>query len=173
MAASTEMLKYDRVTAGTAGHHCASVGPVALLRLWAIQVSLIYTQLNQYYVVLEVAPEYWQDPSALNNIYLNTSTHGVIPIRAVTTASATTTPLTVNHTGLFPSVTVSFNLAPGLSLSDATLAIDQLKQRLGTPNTVRGFFSGTLQAFQASLSTRALFDRHRHPRRLHRARNSL
>jgi multidrug efflux pump len=77
----------------------------------------------------------------------------VIPIRAITSSQASTTPLTVNHTGLFPSVTVSFNLAPGLSLSDATREIDELKQRLGTPNTVRGFFSGTLQAFQASLSS--------------------
>ena len=84
---------------------------------------------------------------------MNTSSHGVIPFRAITTAAPNTTPLTVNHTGLFPSVTVSFNLATGLSLSDATREIDELKQRLGTPNTVRGFFSGTLQAFQASLST--------------------
>jgi multidrug efflux pump len=149
----TENLTYDRITAGRLGITASALDSSLYSAFGQSQVSLIYTQLNQYYVVLEVAPQYWQDPSALNNIYLNTSSRGVIPIRAVATPYATTTPLTINHTGLFPSVTVSFNLAPGMALSDATQAIDQLKQRLGTPNTVRGFFSGTLQAFQASLST--------------------
>ncbi|AXC12862.1 Cation efflux system protein CusA [Acidisarcina polymorpha] len=149
----TENLTYDRVTAGRLGITAQALDSSLYSAFGQSQVSLIYTQLNQYYVVLEVAPPYWQDPSALNNIYMNTSSHGVIPIRAVTTAEPTTTPLTVNHTGLFPSVTVAFNLAPGMSLSDATREIDELKQRLGTPNTVRGFFAGTLQAFQDSLST--------------------
>jgi multidrug efflux pump len=149
----TENLTYDRTTAGRLGLTAQSLDSALYSAFGQSQVSLIYTQLNQYYVVLEVAPPYWQDPSALNNIYLNTSKNGVIPIRAVATPYATTTPLTINHTSSFPSVTVSFNLAPGMALSDATEAIDQLKQRLGTPNTVRGQFSGTLQAFQASLST--------------------
>jgi multidrug efflux pump len=149
----TEMLTYDRVTAGRLGLSAQSLDSALYSAFGQSQVSLIYTQLNQYYVVLEVAPRFWQDPSALNNIYLNTSSHGVIPIRAVATPYPTTTPLTINHTGLFPSVTVSFNLAPGMSLSDATREIEQLKERLGTPNTVRGFFAGTLQAFQDSLST--------------------
>jgi multidrug efflux pump len=149
----TEMVNYDRVTAGRLGISAQALDSSLYSAFGQSQVSLIYTQLNQYYVVLEVAPPYWQDPSGLNNIYLNTSTHGVIPLRAVSTASATTTPLTVNHTGLFPSVTVSFNLSPGMSLSDATREIEELKQRLGTPNTVRGFFAGTLQAFQDSLGS--------------------
>ena len=148
-----EYINYDRVTAGRLGITPQALDSTLYSAFGQSQVSLIYTQLNQYYVVLEVAPQYWQDPSALNNIYMNTSSHGVIPFRAITTAEPNTTPLTVNHTGLFPSVTVSFNLAAGLSLSDATREIEQLKQRLGTPNTVRGFFAGTLQAFQASLST--------------------
>ncbi len=117
------------------------------------EVSVIYTQLNQYYVVLEVAPQYWQSPAGLNFIYPAASANGVTPLRAVSTAKAGTTPLQVNHTGVFPSVTVSFNLAPGLSLSDATLAINQLQTRLGMPSTIRGFFAGTLQAYQQSLST--------------------
>jgi multidrug efflux pump len=96
------------------------------------QVSLIYTQLNQYYVVLEVAPPYWQDPSGLNNIYLNTSGQRSHSDPRRRHGLSTTTPLTINHTGLFPSVTVSFNLAPGMSLSDATREIDEQKQRLGT-----------------------------------------
>ena len=76
-----------------------------------------------------------------------------IPLSAVTTAVAGTTPIVVNHTGLFPSVTVSFNLAPGFSLSDATREITEMQTRLGMPATVRGFFAGTLQAYQQSLST--------------------
>jgi multidrug efflux pump len=149
----SEQINYDRVTAGRLGITSQALDSTLYSAFGQSQVSLIYTQLNQYYVVLEVAPPYWQDPSALNNIYMNTSSHGVIPFRAITTAQANTTPLTVNHTGLFPSVTVSFNLATGLSLSDATREIDEMKQRLGTPNTVRGFFAGTLQAFKDSLST--------------------
>jgi multidrug efflux pump len=149
----TENLTYDRITAGRLGLSAQALDSALYSAFGQSQISLIYTQLNQYYVVLEFAPPYWQDPSALNSVYLNTSSNGVIPIRAVATPYPTTTPLTINHTGLFPSVTVSFNLAPGMSLSDATREIDELKQRLGTPNAVRGFFSGTLQAFQSSLST--------------------
>ena len=134
------------------------------------EVSIIYTQLNQYYVVLEVAPEYWQTPEGLKDIYLRSTGAGsqrsVGPIsnrpvrkcaalayRYDVQRQASTTPLAVNHTGLFPSVTVSFNLAPGVSLSDATQRIEEMQQRLGTPSTVRGFFAGTAQAYQQSLST--------------------
>jgi multidrug efflux pump len=116
------------------------------------EVSIIYTQLNQYYVVLEVAPQYWQTPQGLKDIYLQ-SAGGNIPLSAVATGRANTTPLAINHTGLFPSVTISFNLAPGVSLSDATLAIAQMQKRLGTPTTLQGFFAGTLLAYQQSLGT--------------------
>jgi multidrug efflux pump len=110
--------------------------------------------LNQYYVVLEVAPQFWQSPAGLNFIYPATSTtNGPTPLMTVSTARSGTTPLQVNHTGVFPSVTVSFNLAPGLSLSDATLEIDEMQTRMGLPSTIKGFFSGTLQAYQQSLST--------------------
>ncbi len=112
-------------------------------------VSVIYTQLNQYYVVLVVAPEYWDSPAGLADVYMP----GHVPIQTVATVRTTTTPLQVNHTGLFPSVTVSFNLAPGLSLSDATRLIARMRAQLGMPSTIRGFFSGTLQAYQQSLST--------------------
>jgi multidrug efflux pump len=120
-------------------------------------VSIIYTQLNQYYVVLEVAPQYWQSPEGLKDIYLHTAStsngSNNIPLLAVATAHANNTPLAVNHTGLFPSVTVSFNLAENKSLSDATLAIDQMQKRLGAPSTLQGFFAGTLEAYQQSLGT--------------------
>jgi multidrug efflux pump len=116
------------------------------------QASLIYTQLNQYYVVMEVAPEYWQSPDGLKNIYVQ-SGHGNVPLDTVSTMQTNTTPLQVAHTGLFPSVTVSFNLAPGLALSDATRMVQQMQNQLGTPSTIHGFFSGTLQAYQDSLSS--------------------
>jgi multidrug efflux pump len=117
------------------------------------EVSLIYTELNQYYVVLEVAPQYWQDPSGLNNIYFNTTGSGVIPLSAVSKAQAGTTPLILNHTSSFPSVTVSFNLATNMSMSDAVREVGQLQQRLNMPQTVRGFFAGTAAAYQTSLAS--------------------
>jgi multidrug efflux pump len=117
------------------------------------EVSLIYTELNQYYVVLEVAPQYWQDPSGLNNIYFNTTGSGVIPLSAVSTEQAGTTPLILNHTSSFPSVTVSFNLGNNMSMSDAVREVGQLQQRLNMPQTVRGFFAGTAAAYQTSLAS--------------------
>jgi multidrug efflux pump len=116
-------------------------------------VSIIYTQLNQYYVVLEVAPQYWQSPEGLKDIYLLSSGGKNIPLLTVAKGQANTTPLAVNHTGLFPSVTVSFNLASNKSLSEATASIDQLQKRLGAPSTLQGFYAGTLQAYQQSLGT--------------------
>ncbi len=146
-------LTYDRNTAARLGLNPQTINSGLYNAFGQAEVSLIYTQLNQYYVVLEVAPQYLQTPAGLNSVYFHTTNHGVIPLRAFTQVHDGTTPLFVNHTGLFPSVTVSFNLAPGFSLSDATKAIDQMKERLGTPGTIRGFFAGTLQAYQASLST--------------------
>jgi multidrug efflux pump len=100
-----------------------------------------------------VAPRYWPAPAGLTAIYPAASASGYTPLRAVSTARTGTTPLQVAHTGVFPSVTVSFNLAAGLSLSDATLLIDQMQAKLGMPLTIHGFFAGTLQAYQQSLST--------------------
>jgi multidrug efflux pump len=121
---------------------------------------VIYTQLNQYYVVLEVAPQYWASPDGLKDIWLNTggSSGGaglksMSPLATMTTTQTSTTPLQVNHTGLFPSVTVSFNLASGVSLSDATREVSEMELRLGMPSTVRGFFAGTAQAYQSSLAS--------------------
>ena len=148
-----EYLNYDRTTAARLGITASSLDSSLYSAFGQSQVSIIYTPLNQYYVVLEVAPKYWQSPEGLKSIYLHTSGNGVIPLNAVTKARTTTTPLQLNHTGLFPSVTVAFNLAPGVSMSDATRLVEELKQRLGTPSTVRGFFAGTLQAYQASLSS--------------------
>jgi multidrug efflux pump len=142
----SEYLNYDRTTAAKLGVTAQALDSSLYAAFGQSEVSVIYTQLNQYYVVLEVAPPYWQSPEGLKNIYLHTTSNGVIPLATMTTATSTTTPLSVNHTGLFPSVTVSFNLGAGASLSDATRLIAQMQERLGTP-------SGTLQAFTQSLST--------------------
>jgi multidrug efflux pump len=171
-----ELLTYDRTNAARVGLTAQSLDSALYSAFGQSEVSIIYTQLNQYYVVLEVAPEYWQTPQGLKDIYLrstgntdaavttassisNTSSggnapgSGNVPLMNVSSAQASTTPLAVNHTGLFPSVTVSFNLAPGVSLSDATQRVAEMQQKLGTPSTVRGFFAGTAQAYQQSLNS--------------------
>jgi multidrug efflux pump len=158
------------------------------------QVSVIYNALNQYHVVMEVAPQFWQSPSTLNELYVSTSggtpsgtqstsqnlganarnaatnsiaatghngsssgaalSSGIetmIPLAAFTGFSASATPLSVNHQGLAAATTISFNLAPGKSLSDATAAIAAATAKIGMPVTVRGAFGGTAQVFQQSL----------------------
>jgi multidrug efflux pump len=152
------LLNYDRATAAKLGFTVQQLDSELYDAFGQAEVSIIYTQLNQYYVVLEVAPQYWQRPDGLKSIYLNTSgaaagTASQIPLAALTTNQSNTTPLAINHTGLFPSVTVSFNLAPGVSLSDATTRIQAMQKQLGAPSTMQGFFAGTLQAYQQSLST--------------------
>jgi multidrug efflux pump len=151
-----ELLHYDRPTAARLGLTPSSMDSALSGAFGQSQVSLIYTQLNQYYVVLEVAPPYWQSPDGLKNIYLNTAGHGVVPLSAVTSAQASTTPLVINHTSTFPSVTVSFNLATDMSLSDATREVSQMEQHLNMPPTVRGSFSGTASAYQTSLNSEPL-----------------
>jgi len=150
-----ELMTYDRVTAAKLGLTTQQLDSALYGAFGQSEVSIIYTQLNQYYVVLEVAPQYWQSPEGLKDIYLHSSggSGGNIPLLAVAKGQANTTPLAINHTGLFPSVTLSFNLAADKSLSDATLAITQMQKRLGTPSTLQGFFAGTLLAYQQSLGT--------------------
>jgi multidrug efflux pump len=153
------LLNYDRVTAARLGQTAQSLDEGIYSAFGQSEVSIIYTQLNQYYVVLEVAPAYSQNPEGLKNIYFHpegsssVTSSGNNPLRTIATSQTNNTPLALNHTGLFPSVTVSFNLAPGVSLSDATLSIEKLKQSMGVPSTLRGFFAGTLLAYQQSLNT--------------------
>jgi multidrug efflux pump len=148
-----ELVTFDRTSAAKLGQTAQTLDQALYSAFGQQEVSIIYTQLNQYYVVLEVAPQYWQTPEGLKSIYLHSSSGGNIPFRTVTHTQTTTTPLALNHTGLFPSVTVSFNLANGVAMSDATAAILQMQQKLGTPPTIHGFFAGTLQAYQQSLSS--------------------
>jgi multidrug efflux pump len=117
------------------------------------QVSTMYTELNQYHVVMEVEQRYWQRPQTLQDIYVR-STNGVqVPLSAFGRFQPTSDTLAVNHQGQFPAVTLSFNLAPGAALGDAVHAIEQSLRELNIPSSVRGSFQGTAQAFQASLSS--------------------
>jgi multidrug efflux pump len=148
-----ELMSYDRVTAAKLGQTAQSLDAGLYQAFGQSEVSIIYTQLNQYYVVLEVAPQYWQSPQGLKAIYFQNSNGNNIPLLTMTKSQANTIPLAINHTGLFPSVTVSFNLAPSVSLSDATAEIAAMQKRLGAPSTLQAFFAGTLLAYQQSLGT--------------------
>jgi multidrug efflux pump len=120
------------------------------------QISIMFTQLNQYRVVLEVKPNFRNQPQDLSEIYIRTSSGGKSPLSAFSRIEQTTAPLTVNHQGQFPVVTVSFNLAPHASLGHAVEAIDAAKAELGMPRSINGSFQGTAEAFQASLKNEPL-----------------
>ena len=120
------------------------------------QVSTMYKPLNQYRVVMGVEPEFWQNPDSLRSIYIRGKNDEQIPLSALYRYASTTTPLAVNHSGLFPSVTISFNLLPGYSLGEAVEVVEDLTQRMGLPETIKGSFQGTAQAYQASLSNQPL-----------------
>jgi len=120
------------------------------------QVSTIFTQLNQYHVVLEVTPTFQRDPEALKDIYVHSASGAQVPLSAFTRFAPTTTPLAVNHQGQFPAVTLSFNLAPGFALGDAVTAIAAAEREIGLPASFHASFQGTAQAFQASLANEPL-----------------
>ncbi len=145
-------LTYDRTSAARLAFTPQQLDSTLYSAFGQEETSVIFKPLNQYYVVLEVAPRYSQSPAGLKNIYLPNG-HGNVPLTSVASVKTNTAPLSVAHSGLFPSVTVSFNLAPGLALSDATRMITQMENKLGTPSTIHGYFAGTLQAYQDSLST--------------------
>jgi multidrug efflux pump len=117
------------------------------------QVSTIFEQLNQYHVVMEVAPEFQQSPDTLNSVYVHSSNGSMIPLSAFTHFEASNTALAVNHQGQFPSVTLSFNLAPNVSLGQATIAIENAERSIGFPTTIHASFQGTAAAFQDSLAS--------------------
>jgi multidrug efflux pump len=120
------------------------------------QVSTIYNPLNQYHVVMEVAPVYWQNPSELNNTYIVSNSGAEVPLSAFARWEPTNTSLAVNHQGQFVATTVSFNLTPGVSLSSASRAVESALLHIGVPISIHGSFQGTAQAFQASLANQPL-----------------
>jgi Cation/multidrug efflux pump len=116
------------------------------------QISTMFTQLNQYRVVLELDPAFQGDPGRLKDVFVRSASGGPVPLSAFTRVSTTNAPLAINHQGQFPVVTASFNLAPGASLGDAVDAIEQVKKDLGMPASVQASFQGTAQAFRSSLA---------------------
>jgi multidrug efflux pump len=146
-------LDYDRATAERLGITPQDIDATLYDAFGQRQVSTMYKQLNQYHVVMEVEPRYWQSPEGLKEIYLHPASGGIVPLSAVAHYTPATAPLAVNHQGQFPAVTFSFNLAPGVALSDAVQAINQTEQSMGMPPTIHGSFAGTAQAFQTSLAS--------------------
>jgi len=148
------LLTYDRPTAARLGITPQMMDSTLYSAFGQQEASVIDTELNQYYVIMEVAPKYWQSPQGLKDVYLvQNSGGGAIPLDSVMSYAPSTSPLAVNHTGLFPSVTVSFNLAPNVSLSQATKEIGDIQQKLGVPPSVHGQYAGTLQAYKTSLGS--------------------
>ena len=115
-------------------------------------VSTIFTQLNQYRVILEVKPDFKKNPNKLHDLYVRGAGSAQVPLSAFTKITQTTGPLIIGHLGQFPAMTLSFNLAPGASLGDAVKAIDAETQKDGDAGSISGKFQGTAQAFQSSLS---------------------
>jgi len=145
-------LVIDRDTSGRLGITAQAIDGALYDAFGQRQVSTMFTQLNQYHVILEVQDDFHRDPANLSAIYIRSATGGKVPLRSITRLDRTTAPLTINHQGQFPVVTISFNLAPDASLGDAVRAIDAAKADLGLPASIQAKFQGTAQAFQASLS---------------------
>jgi multidrug efflux pump len=146
----------DRATAARLGVSTRMIDETLYDAFGQRQVSTIYTSLNQYHVVMELEPQYWERPDALSNIYVRSTTGQTVPLTALTKFKMGTGPIQVNHQGLFPSVTVFFNLAPNVALGDAVKAIDAAERKMGFPTNISGKFTGTAQAFQAALANQPL-----------------
>jgi multidrug efflux pump len=145
-------LVIDRATASRLGITPQMIDDTLYDAFGQRQVSTIYTPLNQYHVVMEVESKFWQNPEGLRSIYVRGKSGDLVPLAAFTHYERSTAPLTVNHQGQFPSVTISFNLPAGVALGTAVDAIDRAEAEIRLPASIRGSFQGTAQAFQASLA---------------------
>jgi multidrug efflux pump len=149
-----ESLVYDRNTASRLGIQTKLLDSTVYDAFGQEDVSTMYSSLNQYHVVMEVEPQFWQNPQGFDEIYLHaTNSSAMVPLGAVARHQTTTSAIQVNHTGQFPSVTLSFNTIPGVALGDAVNEINQLEQNLKMPGTIQGSFGGTAALYQSSLST--------------------
>ena len=146
-------LTIDRDTAGRLGVSPQAVDDALYNAFGQRQVSTIFTQLNQYRVILEMSPDEAQQPTALDHIYVRSQSGDQVPLSAFAQATRTLAPLAINHQGQFPAVTISFNLAKGAALGHAVNAINQATAELGVPPGLRSGFAGTAQAFRESLAT--------------------
>src|SRR5882724_7214062 len=149
-------LVIDRGTASRLGITAQLIDDTLYDAFGQRQVSKIFTPLNQYHVVMEVEPRFWQRPETLRDIYVRSPAGAQVPLSAFSRYEPTSTALAVNHQGQFPAVTLSFNLAPGVALGQAVDAIAATTRQLGLPASIQGSFQGTAQAFQASLANEPL-----------------
>ncbi len=145
-------LVIDRATASRLGISPQAIDNTLYDAFGQREVSVMYTQLNQYFVVMEVAPEFWQDPDDLKYLYVAGNDGAQVPLSAFTSYAPDRTALSVNHDGQFPCVTISFNLPIGVSLSQAVPLIKNAEREIGLPSNVTGTFRGTAQAYEESLA---------------------
>ncbi|HEY6174026.1 MAG TPA: efflux RND transporter permease subunit [Kofleriaceae bacterium] len=143
----------DRDTAARFGITTSAIDNALYDAFGQRQVATFFTQVNQYRVVLEAAPTVGTDPSALDRIYVSSSSGQQVPLSMLVKSSETTVPLSVSHQGQFPAITISFNLTPGVALGQATVAIERAAAQIGMPASIHGQFAGTAQAFKDSLAT--------------------
>jgi multidrug efflux pump len=149
-------LVIDRATASRLGITPAAIDSVLYDAFGEREIATTYTPINQYFVVMDVAPEFWQSPGALADVYVSSARGGMVPLAAFSHFRSGTAPLAGNHSGVFPSVTISFNLAPGVALGDAVDLINGAERNMGLPTTITGSYGGTAQAFNASLANEPL-----------------
>ncbi|HVO50696.1 MAG TPA: multidrug efflux RND transporter permease subunit [Thermoanaerobaculia bacterium] len=142
----------DRATASRLGITPQQIDDALYDAFGQRQVSTMYQPLNQYHVVMEVDPKYWQDPESLRSIWVKARDGTQVPLSAFTRFERTTAPLAINHQGQFPAVTLSFNLAPGVALGDAVDEINKATGEIGLPSAIRPSYQGTAKAFQESLA---------------------
>jgi hydrophobe/amphiphile efflux-1 (HAE1) family protein len=145
-------LVIDRDTASRLGVSAALLDNVLYDAFGQRQVSITYSLLNQYHVVMEVAPQYWQSPDSLKDIYVKSKTGSMVPLSAITHFERTATSLAVPHQSQFPAVTISFNLAPKVPLGNAVAAVEKAQSEMGFPGNIRTSFAGTAQAFKDSVA---------------------
>ena len=146
-------VEYDRESAARFGISTQLIDATLYDAFGQRQVSTMYTTLNQYHIIMEAAPEFGQNPLILHDIFVRAPSGSMVPLDAFATHAPATAPLTVPHQGLFPAVTISFNLAPGVALGDAVDAVYTAAQKVGLPPTIHTGFSGTAQAYQDSLGS--------------------
>jgi len=145
------LVRYDRATAARFGISPQLIDNTLYDAFGQRQVSTIYNTLNQYHVVMEAGPEFLEDPRVLSQVYVRSPGGHAVPLSALASFGRTTAPLAVNHQGLGPAVTVSFNLQPGVALGDAVEAILAAAAKIGLPRTIQTGFAGTALAYEQSL----------------------
>jgi multidrug efflux pump len=156
LSATAISLVIDRVTAARLGITAQQIDQTLYDAFGQRQVSTLFTQLNQYHLVMEATPSFQKNPGKLKDIYVQSAYGGAVPLSAFSHFETTNAPLAINHQGQFPCVTISFNLAPGASLGEATEAIENAQKELNMPASVQTAFQGTAASFQASLSNEPL-----------------